>query len=66
MTNALKAMQNNERAREILDWSVFSLGALSLTVAITATVISHFENISVASIDTAQDEIEVSVLPDVL
>lgn len=66
MSYVLAIAKDKERAREILDWSVFSLGALSLTIAITATVISHVDSLRVSSVDTSQEGIEVSVLPDVL
>ena len=39
-----------DRAREIVDWTVFSLGALSLTFAISATVVNSLGS---TSTDTA-------------
>ncbi len=30
----------NERFREIVDWTIFGLGVLSLTIAVTATVLT--------------------------
>lgn len=66
MSDALTANPTRERAQKILDWGVFSLGAASLTFAITATLFSHFELGESSPIEAASDTITVTVLPDVL
>jgi len=54
-----------ERAMHVLDWTVFSIGALSLTIAIAATVLSNFDLLGSQTAYVPQ-EIVVTPLPDVL
>jgi len=39
-----RQITENEHLRATLDWTVFSLGVLSLTIAITATIVTHSVN----------------------
>ena len=41
----------DQRLREALDWAIFGLGVVSLTTALTATVVSHTD---LFSADTPQ------------
>ena len=46
MTNyALEAL-SNEKLRNAVDWTVFTLGAASLTIAIAATLLTPNSNIA--------------------
>lgn len=54
-----------DRVRTALDWTVFSVGVLSLTTAIAATVLTHMDMMPVKTA-AASEEISVATLPDVL
>jgi hypothetical protein len=41
MVAQMRQMTDNDTMRRALDWTVFCVGALSLSIAITATVITH-------------------------
>jgi len=41
MAAHLRQIAENQRLRRILDWTVFSLGIVSLSTAITATVLTN-------------------------
>lgn len=41
MIARLRLATDNPQLRAALDWTVFGIGAVSLTVAIAATVLSH-------------------------
>ena len=54
-----------DRFRNGLDWAVFSLGVLSLSTAIGATVLTHMDIMPIKTTLTTE-EIAVAPLPDVL
>ena len=41
MVARLRHFADKPATRSVLDWAVFSIGVVSLTVAITATVLAH-------------------------
>jgi hypothetical protein len=61
----LAGLMPSQRTKEMVDWAVFSLGAVSLIVAIAATLIGHGAADKTAVVDP-EDMILVQVLPDVL
>ncbi len=41
MVDHIRQITENLHLRQALDWAVFTLGALSLTIAIAATILTH-------------------------
>lgn len=41
MVDQIRQITENPHLRSTLDWAVFTLGALSLTIAIGATILNH-------------------------
>ena len=46
MTEALMTHIKNDRVRKTVDWAVFGIGALSLTIAIGATALSAGDDVA--------------------
>lgn len=57
MTNMDLNTAGKERMLEALDWAIFSLGVLSLTVAIGATVVTKTNMF--ASVETEPKQVEI-------
>ena len=49
MVAHIRQISENQHLRVALDWTVFALGVLSLTVAITATIVTHTADLQPAS-----------------
>ena len=56
MTDSSEPTEGNETVREILDWAVFSLGILSLSVAVGATILSKANLLAVDADTAASDD----------
>lgn len=55
MVAQIRQITENETVRSVLDWTVFSVGVLSLTIAIAATILTHSAGLrSDAAVPTEQ------------
>jgi len=52
---ALAPQAANAKMRKLVDWGMFSVGALSLTIAISGTVLGQFEGPTNTASETATE-----------
>lgn len=65
MSDHIQTDTRAERFREILDWTVFSLGVVSLAFAIAATLVTHANHWTSADLAPVPP-LEATALPGVL